>query len=292
MLRTLGRGGRDRRPPDRAEYRRGDQRGRQGRDHGQRPDQPDHAGGRTRRRPRPAAAPARRRPARRGSTPRRRRPRRKPAAPREPRRRGLPVVGRGGGARRSRLAARAAIAAACGPAQPLVAAGRQSRRRRRRARKPRADGPSGSTIFEVPGSPRLAHGARRRHLRHQGPGTDLPARRLRDVGVRTRTVDLSTSQKPSPADVRRSRSRAIHPRGSSAVFSGDRGRSVEAMAEAFARWIVRERDIGGVISAGGSGGTSLATAGMRRAAGRRSQADGLDGRVGRRRPLCRRRPTS
>ena len=36
------------------------------------------------------------------------------------------------------------------------------------------------------------------------------------------------------------------------------------MAEAFARWIERERGIGGVISAGGSGGTSLATAGMRR----------------------------
>ena len=56
----------------------------------------------------------------------------------------------------------------------------------------------------------------------------------------------------------------MHPSGSSAVFSGDRGESVTAMAEAFARWIERERGIGGVISAGGSGGTSLATAGMRR----------------------------
>ena len=35
------------------------------------------------------------------------------------------------------------------------------------------------------------------------------------------------------------------------------------MAEAFERWIARQRDIGGIISAGGSGGTSLATAGMR-----------------------------
>jgi uncharacterized protein (UPF0261 family) len=56
----------------------------------------------------------------------------------------------------------------------------------------------------------------------------------------------------------------MHPNGSSAVFSGDRGASVSAMAEAFGRWIERERGIGGVISAGGSGGTSLATAGMRR----------------------------
>jgi uncharacterized protein (UPF0261 family) len=36
------------------------------------------------------------------------------------------------------------------------------------------------------------------------------------------------------------------------------------MAEAFGRWIDRERGVGGIISAGGSGGTSLATAGMRR----------------------------
>ena len=35
------------------------------------------------------------------------------------------------------------------------------------------------------------------------------------------------------------------------------------MAEAFARWIEREPGIGGIISAGGSGGTTLATAGMR-----------------------------
>ena len=56
---------------------------------------------------------------------------------------------------------------------------------------------------------------------------------------------------------------SMHPRGSSGVFSDDRGRSVTAMAEAFARWIAREQRIGGIISAGGSGGTTLATAGMR-----------------------------
>ena len=57
---------------------------------------------------------------------------------------------------------------------------------------------------------------------------------------------------------------SAHPRGASAVFSGDRGQAVDAMASAFERWIVRQRDVGGVISAGGSGNTSLATAGMRR----------------------------
>jgi uncharacterized protein (UPF0261 family)/ABC-type branched-subunit amino acid transport system ATPase component len=86
---------------------------------------------------------------------------------------------------------------------------------------------------------------------------------LRELGIRTRTVDLSTSGKPSSADVTPTEVASAHPRGSSAVFSGDRGRAVEAMATAFARWIVRQRDVGGVISAGGSGNTSLATAGMR-----------------------------
>jgi uncharacterized protein (UPF0261 family)/ABC-type branched-subunit amino acid transport system ATPase component len=88
--------------------------------------------------------------------------------------------------------------------------------------------------------------------------------RLRAYRVTVRTVDLSTSGKPSRADVTPLQVAAMHPGGSLAVFSEDRGASVTAMAEAFARWIERERGIGGIISAGGSGGTSLATAGMRR----------------------------
>jgi ABC-type branched-subunit amino acid transport system ATPase component len=88
--------------------------------------------------------------------------------------------------------------------------------------------------------------------------------RLRALNIPVRTVDLSTSGKISRADVTPVQVAAMHPHGSGAVFSGDRGDSVTAMAEAFGRWIERERGIGGVISAGGSGGTSLATAGMRR----------------------------
>jgi uncharacterized protein (UPF0261 family)/ABC-type branched-subunit amino acid transport system ATPase component len=88
--------------------------------------------------------------------------------------------------------------------------------------------------------------------------------RLRALNIAVRTVDLSTSGKISRADVTPVQVAAMHPKGSSAVFSGDRGASVTAMAEAFGRWIERERGIGGVISAGGSGGTTLATAGMRR----------------------------
>ncbi|PZV35568.1 ABC transporter permease [Mesorhizobium kowhaii] len=89
------------------------------------------------------------------------------------------------------------------------------------------------------------------------------ADRLKSLGIPVRTVDLSTSGKPTSADVPAMQVAGMHPRGSSAVFTNDRGGSVSAMADAFARWIEREPRIGGVISAGGSGGTTLATAGMR-----------------------------
>lgn len=86
---------------------------------------------------------------------------------------------------------------------------------------------------------------------------------LEKRGVRTVTVDLSTSAKPSPANVHPREVARHHPEGESAVFSNDRGRSVTAMAQAFAQFVVAQRDIGGIISAGGSGGTTLASAGMR-----------------------------
>jgi uncharacterized protein (UPF0261 family)/ABC-type branched-subunit amino acid transport system ATPase component len=89
------------------------------------------------------------------------------------------------------------------------------------------------------------------------------ADRLKSLGLPVRTVDLSTSGKLSSADVPAMQVAGMHARGSSAVFTDDRGGSVSAMAQAFARWIEREPRIGGVISAGGSGGTTLATAGMR-----------------------------
>jgi uncharacterized protein (UPF0261 family)/ABC-type branched-subunit amino acid transport system ATPase component len=87
--------------------------------------------------------------------------------------------------------------------------------------------------------------------------------RLKALGIPTRTVDLSTSGKPSTAEVTPLQVASMHPGGTSAVFSSDRGQSVTAMAAAFARWVAREPRIGGIISAGGSGGTTLATAGMR-----------------------------
>src|SRR5205807_7699680 len=68
----------------------------------------------------------------------------------------------------------------------------------------------------------------------------------------------------SPAMVHPREVARHHPRGERAVFTDDRGTAVSQMAMAFTHFIERRRDVGGLISAGGSGGTSLATAAMRR----------------------------
>jgi uncharacterized protein (UPF0261 family) len=87
---------------------------------------------------------------------------------------------------------------------------------------------------------------------------------LERLGLAVVTVDLSTSQKPSPAKVGPAEVARCHPKGPLAVFTGDRGRAVAAMAEAFERFILTRRDLAGIVSAGGSGGTALATPAMRR----------------------------
>ena len=83
------------------------------------------------------------------------------------------------------------------------------------------------------------------------------------LGLRVVTVDLSTSGKQSTANVHAREVAKHHPDGERGVFTGDRGSAVTGMALAFERFVLTRRDIGGLISAGGSGGTSLATPGMR-----------------------------
>jgi uncharacterized protein (UPF0261 family)/ABC-type branched-subunit amino acid transport system ATPase component len=87
---------------------------------------------------------------------------------------------------------------------------------------------------------------------------------LEKLGLRTVTVDLSTSGKPSSANVHPREVARHHPKGERAVFTGDRGSAVSEMARALEEFIARRRDVGGIISAGGSGGTALATQAMRR----------------------------
>ncbi|CAA9401518.1 MAG: Transcriptional regulator, partial [uncultured Ramlibacter sp.] len=86
---------------------------------------------------------------------------------------------------------------------------------------------------------------------------------LEKLGLRVVTVDLSTSGKPSPASVHPREVARHHPGGEAAVFTGDRGSAVTAMSLAFERFVASRRDLGGLVSAGGSGGTALATPAMR-----------------------------
>jgi uncharacterized protein (UPF0261 family)/ABC-type branched-subunit amino acid transport system ATPase component len=90
---------------------------------------------------------------------------------------------------------------------------------------------------------------------------------IRDIiaesGLRTRLVDVSTSGKLSTCDVTAQEIALNHGRGGSGVFDTDRGASVTAMAEAFAKWLRRQGNVAGIISAGGSGGASLVAPGMR-----------------------------
>ncbi|SFK65048.1 Tm-1-like ATP-binding domain-containing protein [Amycolatopsis sacchari] len=84
------------------------------------------------------------------------------------------------------------------------------------------------------------------------------------AGVTVRTVDLSTSGSGGDGvDVRATRVAEAHPDGPDAVFTGDRGSAVAAMAEAFRRYLPTAPDLSGVIGLGGSGGTALITPAMR-----------------------------
>ena len=76
-------------------------------------------------------------------------------------------------------------------------------------------------------------------------------------------MDLSTSGKPSGAEIPPFQVAAFHPRGASACFTVDRGESVAAMTLAFERWMSAQQGIAGALSAGGSGGTALAAPAFR-----------------------------
>ena len=86
--------------------------------------------------------------------------------------------------------------------------------------------------------------------------------RLVGAGQRVKLVDVSTSGRPSAADVPPHQIAAYHPKGPNAVFTNDRGTSVREMAVALERWMSRQPGAAGVISAGGSGGTALAAPAM------------------------------
>ena len=89
--------------------------------------------------------------------------------------------------------------------------------------------------------------------------------RLEAASTHAILVDVGTRTAQIAADISATDVAACHPSGAKFVLGGDdRGKAVEAMGEAFARYISQRDDIAGVIGLGGSGGTSIITAGMRR----------------------------
>lgn len=87
--------------------------------------------------------------------------------------------------------------------------------------------------------------------------------RLRASGVPVVTIDLSTTGGQARADVAAGDVAGHHPQGGVAVFTGDRGSAIAAMAVAFERYMAAQRDVGALLGIGGSGGTALITPAMR-----------------------------
>lgn len=86
---------------------------------------------------------------------------------------------------------------------------------------------------------------------------------LRCDGLEPVSVDVSTSGAASAAQVQASEVAANHPQGAGAVFTGDRGTAIAAMALAFERYAAANAGMGALLGLGGSGGTALITPAMR-----------------------------
>jgi uncharacterized protein (UPF0261 family) len=98
----------------------------------------------------------------------------------------------------------------------------------------------------------------------KGAELSYVAELIRATGLDVRTVDLSTTgTSDAKADVSPQQVAAHHPDGADAVFTGDRGSAVSAMARAFEAFLTSQDDVGGVLGLGGSGGTALITPALR-----------------------------
>jgi uncharacterized protein (UPF0261 family) len=85
------------------------------------------------------------------------------------------------------------------------------------------------------------------------------------AGIRVTTVDLSTTggSGAGGTTVGAHEVAGHHPGGADAVFTGDRGSAIAAMADAFEAFLPTREDLGGVLALGGSGGTALVSPALR-----------------------------
>jgi len=88
---------------------------------------------------------------------------------------------------------------------------------------------------------------------------------IEKAGVPTVLVDAGVFPHDNPVDVPNSVVASFHPTDKDFLTKvNDRGQAVSAMSEALPEFIATREDLGGIIGLGGSGGTSIATAAMRR----------------------------
>ena len=87
---------------------------------------------------------------------------------------------------------------------------------------------------------------------------------IRAQGVPVVAVDVSTTTHEVPgADVSAAQVATHHPAGAGAVFTGERGSAVAAMADALVAFVRQRSDLGGIVGAGGSGAAALVGPAMR-----------------------------
>lgn len=81
---------------------------------------------------------------------------------------------------------------------------------------------------------------------------------IRSQGVPVLAVDVSTTQHAvAGADISAAQVASHHAGGSEAVFTGERGTAVAAMADSLVAFVLQRSDLGGVVGAGGSGAAAL-----------------------------------
>ncbi len=96
----------------------------------------------------------------------------------------------------------------------------------------------------------------------KGHEAEYVAGLLKREGLDVVTVDVSTTGAASAASVQAREVANSHPQGAQAVFTGDRGTAIAAMALAFERYAAANPAIGALLGLGGSGGTALITPAM------------------------------
>ena len=80
---------------------------------------------------------------------------------------------------------------------------------------------------------------------------------IAQAGIAAVLVDVGPRNHDLECDVRSKEVASHHPEGPAAVQIDDRGRAIEAMTQAFTRFLSHQRDVGGVIGLGGSGGSAI-----------------------------------